>query len=251
MNTFTLEDKVAIVTGGAHGIGRAIVELFSRAGAQVVIADIDGEAGEVVAAGLRKAGGEVFFCLADVSSEEQAARAVRTANQKYGRVDVLCNNAAYLGPFHSLLEDSREEWNRSIEVALIGARDFTRHVLPGMMERRSGSIINIASVQALVAGRNSAAYTTVKAALLGFTRSIACDYGKYNIRANAIGPGSIHTRISPQPGDELYQRQVGKTFLQRVGWPEEVAAAALFLASDAASYVTGAILPVDGGWTAM
>jgi NAD(P)-dependent dehydrogenase (short-subunit alcohol dehydrogenase family) len=120
-----------------------------------------------------------------------------------------------------------------------------------MLRQRSGSIINIASVQGLVGARNSVAYTSVKHGIVGFTRSVAYDYGPHNIRANAICPGAIHTRISPEPGDELYQRQISKTFLGRVGVPREVAMAALFLASDAASYVTGAAIPVDGGWTAM
>jgi NAD(P)-dependent dehydrogenase (short-subunit alcohol dehydrogenase family) len=120
-----------------------------------------------------------------------------------------------------------------------------------MIRAKAGSIINISSVQGLVAGRNSAAYTTTKHALIGFTRSVACDYGQHNIRCNAICPGAITTRISPPPGSELHQRQIGKTFLGRTGEPREVARAALFLASEDSSYITGAVLTVDGGWTAM
>jgi NAD(P)-dependent dehydrogenase (short-subunit alcohol dehydrogenase family) len=120
-----------------------------------------------------------------------------------------------------------------------------------MVAQKSGSIINISSIQGLVGGRNSAAYTTIKHALIGFTRSVAYDYGPQNIRCNAICPGAIRTRISPPPGSELHQRQVSKTFLGRVGEPHEVGAAAVFLASDEASYITGAVLAVDGGWTAM
>ena len=120
-----------------------------------------------------------------------------------------------------------------------------------MMKQKAGSIINISSVQGLVGGRNSAAYTTIKHGLVGFTRSVAYDFGPYNIRCNALCPGAITTRISPPAGSELHRRQISKTFLGRIGKPKEVAYAALFLASDESSYVTGAVLAVDGGWTAM
>lgn len=239
----TLEGKVAIVTGAAHGIGRAIAGMFVRAGAQVVIADIDEEAGANVPG--------VQFVRADVASAADAAAVVEAASRINGRIDVLCNNAAYLGTAHAVVEAADEEWQRCFAVSLLGAQYFTRGVLPLMMEQRSGSIINISSVQGICAARNSAAYTSVKHGLIGFTRSVAYDYGPYNVRANAICPGAIRTRISPPIGSELHQRQIGKTFLGRTGEPDEVAWAALFLASDASSYVTGAVLPVDGGWSAM
>ncbi|MHB8654845.1 MAG: SDR family NAD(P)-dependent oxidoreductase [Terriglobia bacterium] len=246
-----LNKKIAIVTGGSHGIGRAISETFAQAGASVFIADIDAEAGRAAASSICKGGGDATFCRADVSIEAEAAEVTQRAAEKNGRVDILCNNAAFLGEFHALADTSIEEWERCISISLMGTRHFTREVLRCMVAQKQGSIINIASVQALVGARNSVAYTTMKTALLGFTRSVAYDYGPYNIRVNAICPGAIQTRISPKPGDELYARQVSKTFLGRVGQPQDVAGAALFLASDAASYITGAVLPVDGGWTAM
>ena len=242
-----LENKVAIVTGGAHGIGRAIAEVFAEAGARVVIADLDAEAGRAVAASLRNA----RFVPADVSVPADVEAVVATAAGITGRIDVLCNNAAYLGPFHAAAETTEEEWERSFRVSLLGAQRFIAAVLPYMVRQRAGSILNISSVQGLVGGRDSAAYTSVKHGLIGLTRSVAYDYGPHNVRANAICPGAIQTRISPRPGEELYQRQIGKTFLGRTGTPRDVAYAALFLASDAASYITGAILAVDGGWTAM
>ncbi len=246
-----LQDKVAIVTGGAHGIGRAISEAFASAGAAVFIADIDEDAGARAAAAIRDCGGDATFSRADVSVEADAIACVSAAAGKRNRLDILCNNAASLGGFHALLDSSVDEWNRSFTVSLMGARHFTREALRWMVPRKQGSIIVIASVQAIVGARDSAAYTSIKSALVGFTRSVAYDYGPANIRVNAICPGAIQTRISPAPGEELYNRQIAKTFLGRVGQPQEVASAALFLASDAASYITGAILPVDGGWTAM
>jgi NAD(P)-dependent dehydrogenase (short-subunit alcohol dehydrogenase family) len=245
-----LKEKIAVVTGGAHGIGQAVCKLFGEEGAAVYIVDLDEAAAEQTVVDIRSQGGEASFYRADVSEQREAARVVALACEKTGRIDVLCNNAAYLGQFHDLLEATDEEWDRSIQVTLMGTRYFTHEALSRMLPHMQGSIINIVSIQGMVGARTSVAYTTVKAGLLGFTRSVAYDYGKHNIRVNAICPGPIQTRISPQPGDELYRRQVDNTFLGRVGQPREVAQAALFLASDEASYITGAILPVDGGWTA-
>jgi NAD(P)-dependent dehydrogenase (short-subunit alcohol dehydrogenase family) len=242
-----LENKIAIVTGAAHGIGRAIAELFAEAGARVAIADIDEEAGNAVAAALNGS----IFVRADVSAPADVEALMAAAAGIDGRIDVLCNNAAYLGPSHAAAEATDEEWEQSFRVSLQGAQRLIAAVLPYMIRQNGGSIINISSVQGLVGARNSAAYTSMKHALIGLTRSVAYDYGPQNVRVNAICPGAIHTRISPMPGEELYQRQLSKTFLGRVGMPSEVAYAALFLASDASSYITGAALPVDGGWTAM
>jgi len=238
-----LEGKVAIVTGGAHGIGRAIAEVFSEAGAHVVVADVDEQAGRALSC--------ARFVRADVASQEDVRTVVGVAAAMNGRIDVLCNNAAYLGAAHAALEATDEEWARCFEVSLLGAQYFTREVLPYMIEQRAGSIINISSIQGIAAARDSVAYTSIKHGLIGFTRSVAYDYGPYNIRVNAICPGAIRTRISPPPGSELHHRQLSKIFLGRTGEPNEVAQAALFLASDAASYITGVALPVDGGWSAM
>ena len=185
----------------------------------------------------------LLFLVSGAVAHAQAAA-------RNGRIDVLCNNAAYLGEFHNVTETAGDEWERTISECLMGARNCTRAVLPYMISAQGGLIVNIVSIQGMVACPASVAYTTVKAGLLGFTGSVACDYGPYSIRVNALCPGPIQTRISPKPGEAAYQWQCEQTMLDRVGYPREVAYAALFLASDEASYITGAVIPVNRGRTA-
>jgi len=245
-----LKDKIAIVTGGANGIGKAISELFAEQGAWVLVSDIDDEAGDKTVRGICEKGGAAEFCHADVSLPADVARAVAVPAARYGHIDILCNNAAYLGvEFHDVLGSTDEEWSRCIDIALLGTHYFTKATLPHMIKQENGSIVNVVSIQAMVGMMTTVAYTATKAALLGYTLSAAYDYGPRNIRVNSLCPGPIQTRISPKPGDPHYKWQCDNTVLGRVGNPREVAYAALFLASDEASYVTGAKLPVDGGWT--
>ena len=151
-----LKDKIAIVTGGAHGIGKAISARFAEEGAAVFLVDIDEKAGQTAVSEIRTKGGEAVFLAADVSLGEQVSRAVRLAAERSGRIDILCNNAAYLTGWHSAAEANDEEWEKSFRVSLMGAQYFTREVLPFMVRQNRGSIINISSVQAIVAARNSA-----------------------------------------------------------------------------------------------
>jgi NAD(P)-dependent dehydrogenase (short-subunit alcohol dehydrogenase family) len=245
-----IKDKVAIVTGGGNGIGKAICELFAEEGAWVLVVDVEEKAGQDAVAAIQAGGGGAQFCRADVSNPKQAEDAVAMAAAHNGRVDVLCNNAAYISSeFHAALESTDEEWKNCINVALLGTHYFTKAVLPHMMAQKQGSIINVASIQAMEGMMTSAAYTATKAALLGYTMSVCYDYGPQNIRVNSLCPGPIQTRISAGPDDPHYVWQCDQTTLGRVGYPREVAWAALFLASDEASFVTGITLPVDGGWT--
>jgi NAD(P)-dependent dehydrogenase (short-subunit alcohol dehydrogenase family) len=247
-----LTGKISIVTGAAHGIGKAIAELFAAEGAWVLVADLDDAAGERAAAEIRERGGRAVFQHVDVADEKQVAAAVRQAGEMgNGQIDVLCNNASYLAPWHDVVSAPPDEWEKCFRTTVMGSAHFLREVLPLMVARRSGSVVNIASIQGIVGARSSVAYTSMKHAVVGLTRSVACDYAPHNIRVNAICPGPIETRISPKPGEEFYQRQISKTPLGRIGQPREVAYAALFLASDEASFITGAVLPVDGGWTAV
>jgi NAD(P)-dependent dehydrogenase (short-subunit alcohol dehydrogenase family) len=246
-----LENKIAIVTGAANGIGRAICQVFAEEGAWVLVTDLSGEGAEKVASEIRQAGGKAESARVDIGNVEEIQRAAKLVSDKFGRIDVLVNNAAYIGAWHDVLNATEEEWNGCLLATLLGTQNFTRAVLPWMISQKSGSIIVTSSIQGMVACPNSVSYTTVKAGLIGFAKSVACDYGKYNIRANVISPGAIKVGYSPEPGTPLHTKQISNTFLGRVGQPREIGTVALFLASDDSSYVTGAVLPVDGGWTAM
>ena len=245
-----VKGKVAIVTGGANGIGKAICELFAEEGAWVLIADIEEGPGQETVRSIRAAGGQAEFCRADVSNQEDVKRAVAMAAAHNGRIDILCNNAAYLGPdFHAAVESTDMEWRKCIDVALMGTHYFTKAALPYMIAQKQGSVVNVVSIQAMEGMMTSVAYTATKAALLGYTMSVSYDYGQQNIRINSLCPGPIQTRIGADPADPHYKWQCDQTTLGRVGYPKEVAWAALFLASDESSFVTGITLPVDGGWT--
>src|SRR2546430_2845576 len=200
-----LRDKVALVTGGANGIGKAISELFAEEGAWVLVTDIEDDAGNATVDSIRAAGGTAKFFHADVSSTADVSRAVEAAAATNGRIDILCNNAAYLGNFHAILESTDEEWSKCINVALMGTHYFTKATLPYMIKQQKGSIVNIVSIQALAGMMTSVAYTATKAALLGYTLSAAYDYGRQNIRINSVCPGPLQTRLSAKPGAPPYK----------------------------------------------
>jgi len=248
---FNLSGKTAIITGGGTGIGRAIAQTFARAGANVFICGLESGPGEQTVSGITSEGGAAQFRVLDIGDPSSTNEFVDSVANATGRIDILCNNASYTsGSQHAVLEAPTEEWNNNIKVGLLGMHYCTQASLPWMIKANSGSIIVISSIQAIAACASSAPYTTVKAGQLGFVKSAACDYGKHNIRVNAICPGPIQVDYSPKPGSEGYNYQVSQTLLGRVGQPEEIASAALYLASDESSFVTGITLPVDGGWTA-
>jgi NAD(P)-dependent dehydrogenase (short-subunit alcohol dehydrogenase family) len=176
--------------------------------------------------------------------------AVNSTVAKFGRIDVLVNNAAYLEGFQAVSETGEADWDRSIAVTLKGVFLFSKFALPHLITSGSGSIINIASVGALVGFADHCSYITAKGGVIQLTKSLAIDYGRYGVRANAICPGAIDTPISPKGKDQAaYSYQIQMSVLNRTGQPEEVASVALFLASSESSFVTGASLVVDGGWT--
>ncbi|MDB6026642.1 MAG: putative short chain dehydrogenase [Verrucomicrobiales bacterium] len=246
-----LENKIAIVSGAANGIGRAVAEVFAEEGAWVLVTDMDGATAEKVAAEICSKGGKAASARVDIRNAEEIQNAVKIVSDQFGRVDVLVNNAAYIGQWHDVLNATDEEWSGCLQGTLLGTQRFTKSVLPWMIPQNRGSIIITSSIQGLVACPNSVSYTTVKAGLIGFARSAACDYGKNNIRVNVIAPGPIRVGYSPKPGEPGHTYQIKNTFLGRTGETRDVGYAALFLASEESSFITGTVLPVDGGWTAM
>ena len=246
-----LENKIAVITGGASGIGGAGTRRFAEEGAAVIILDINDQAGQA----LESEFPSVLYIHTDISSEDAVKDAFSIIKEKYGRIDVLYNNASvFLGGRDGRLGDIREDiWKKVLSINLDGTYHCTKYALPLMMER-GGAIINTASSAGVVGIPGCAAYTATKGATVTLTRSLAVDYGKYNIRTNCIAPAAIETEMvkqsnlnDPNFDNEFFLKQI--TPLRRWGKPEDVAALAAFLASDDASYLNGVIIPCDGGIT--
>ena len=251
-----LENSVAVITGGASGIGRAICELFAEEGARVVIGDIDSEGGEETRRNIESANGEAIFVETDVSREDDVADLVKTALDTYGGVNVLVNDAAafVFGEIENITDD---DWQRVLGVNVLGPAYTVKHVLPAMKAAGGGSIVNIASISSLIAQPAFVPYNTSKGALLQLTRCLALDLAPHNIRVNCICPGSIYTPATERhiqfekvDRDEFLKDAAEDSFLKRLGRPREIAYGALFLASDESSFVTGTPLVMDGGLTA-
>ena len=243
-----LADRVALVTGGGSGIGRAIAELFAREGACVVVADLFLDRAEETVGIIESNGGEAIAVEADVSQPAAVDSMAGRATERFGRVDILVNNAA-VSRGDDVLEIDPALWDWNVAVVLKSVYLCSRAVLPGMLERRTGAIVNIASVNGLTALAEEP-YSAAKAGVINLTKNMAVKYGQRGVRVNCISPGTVRTpiwqeRLAQDP--EIFDRLAKWYPLGRVGEPEDVARAALFLASDDAAWITGTNLVVDGG----
>ena len=246
-----LEGKVAIITGGARGQGAAEARLFAREGAKVTIGDVLDDEGAKVAEEISQSGGDALFLHLDVSKEEDWRRAVETTVSRYGKLNVLVNNAAILRP-GKVLETTPDHWDTVMDVNAKGVFLGTRMAIPEMIKAGGGSIINICSAAALVGDPRSAAYNASKGAVRLFTKGTGLQYGMDGIRANAIHPGPVDTPMmrESRPDPESRAATIASTVLGRIGTPEDIAYGVLYLASDESSFVTGSDLSIDGGMTA-
>lgn len=244
-----LEDRVAIVTGGASGIGKAIVEIFVREGAKVVIADLDDKLGNELINNLGE--GNVIFIRADTSSPDDSKRIVEAAIENFGALHIAVNNAGIAGESKPVDELSIPEWKKVIDINLNGVFYGLHYQLPEMIKNGGGSIINMASILGTVGFAQSSAYASAKHGVVGLTKSASWEYATKGIRINAIGPGFVSTPLIEDSLDqETLNYLKSQHAFQRLGKPEEVAELALWLASDKSSFVTGSYCPVDGGYLA-
>ncbi|MEU2349571.1 SDR family NAD(P)-dependent oxidoreductase [Modestobacter sp. NPDC049651] len=254
-----IDGKTALVTGSGNGIGRAIAVALASAGAQVVVSDVLAEDGQRVVEEITAAGGSAHFIAADVAVAEQSEALVAGAVERFGGLDVLVNNAGTGGAQLRLHEVDPADFDRVIDVNLRGTFLCTKYAIPHFLAAGDGRIVNIASTYGLVGAPKAPAYCASKGAIVNLTRQLAVDYGPDGIRVNAICPGYIDTglgRRGPTLDEEQFaaatavrEKAAGMQPLGRQAQPAEVAAVALFLASDAASFMTGSIVPVDGGCT--
>ncbi len=243
-----LRDKVAVITGAGSGMGKAMAQMFAAEGAKLVLADISGQQDEV-AAGL---GDAAIAVHANVAEEADVQAMIEAAEKKFGRIDILCNNAGFGGGMAPLHEQSTEAWDKVHSVNLRGVFFGIKYGVMSMMKTGGGSIVNTTSASGVVGWKHHSIYGAAKAGVNQMTKAAALDYANYNIRVNAVAPGTIWTGLVPASKTHAEPPPGAPTLagipLKRWGLASEIAAAALFLASGEASYITGVVLPVDGGY---
>lgn len=247
--SFRFDGKVAFVTGAASGIGRATALKFAQAGARIGVADISETGGKETVAAIEAVGGTARFFRCDVADPAQAKAAVEGTVREFGRLDCAFNNAGVFGPRAHVFEYSDADFEQVVRIHLFGVFYCLKHELAAMRKTGGGAVVNTSSVAGLLGSPMSCAYTAAKHGISGLTKSAALDSGVDNIRINAIAPGIIDTPLVRGAFDDVDARASQVHVLGRAGKPMEVADAVLWLCSDAASFVTGVTMPVDGGWT--
>ena len=241
-----VKDKVVIITGGGSGIGKETGILFAKEGAKVVVADVNEKGGAETVESIKNAGGEAFFARLDVSNREQAKQVVKETIAKYGRLDVLINNAGIIQDA-LVVKMTEEQWDKVININLKGPFNCIQAVVEQMISQGSGVILNISSIVALYGNVGQTNYAATKAGLVGMTKTLAKELGKKGIRVNAVAPGFIYTPMTATMPEKILEMMKEKTPLKRLGTPADVASTLLFLASDEASFINGAVISVDGG----
>lgn len=245
-----LKGKVALITGASSGIGESTALLFAKEGARVVLTDIDTEKGKALVSKIEKGGGEAVFLRADVSKPEDSERSVAEALRQFGKLDVAVNNAGIGGPQHPVGEYPIDGWDKVIAINLSGVFYGMRYQIPAMLNNGNGSIINVTSILGSVGFANSAAYVAAKHGVVGLTKSASLEYSAKGLRVNSVGPAFIKTPLLKDLDKDLLSQLVTVHPIGRLGEPEEVAELFLWLASDRATFVTGAYYPIDGGYLA-
>lgn len=246
-----VDGKVALVTGAGSGIGKAIAVLYAKEGAKVVVNDISAENGNAVVEQIKANGGEALFIKADTSNEKEVQNLVRQTVEKYGSLDIACNNAGIGGEQNLTGDYSIESWNKVIDINLNGVFFGCKYQLEQMDKNGGGVIVNMASIHGAVAAPMSSAYTAAKHAVVGLTKNIGAEYGQKNIRCNAVGPGYIETPLLEALSPEMLEVLKAKHPMNRLGTSDEVAELVLFLSSEKSSFITGGYYLIDGGYTAV
>jgi NAD(P)-dependent dehydrogenase (short-subunit alcohol dehydrogenase family) len=248
----SMQGKIALITGGGSGIGRAASIAFARAGTKVVIGDVVAQGGNRTVELIKDTGGEAIFVQTDVTVGREVERLVKAAVDTYGGLDCAYNNAGIEGAQKGLVDCTEEEWQRVIAINLTGVWLCMKHEIPAMIKRGGGSIVNTSSVMGLVGAASIPAYIASKHGVAGLTKEAALEFAKSKIRVNAVCPGAIRTPMIERimAGGTTEKDLAAPQAMPRLGRPEEIAAAVVWLCSDAASFVTGVAMPVDGGWMA-